>query len=91
MFRAGIEDALTYRGYPGSDHALIRTTNALEWLFKEIKRVTRVIGIFPNETSATTMAPEIALRSSEEWALKRYLTMDALKAVGNPTPQLSRH
>jgi len=31
------------------------------------------------------------LRSSEQWALKRYLTMDALEAVGNPNPQLSRH
>jgi hypothetical protein len=31
------------------------------------------------------------LRSSEEWALKRYLTMDALDVVGKSNPQLSRH
>ncbi len=40
--------------------------------------------VFPNETSAT-LATAIALRSSEQWALKRYLTMDALEAVGNQT------
>jgi hypothetical protein len=31
------------------------------------------------------------VRSSEEWALKRYLTMDALDVLGKPNPQLSRH
>lgn len=91
VFEAGIDDALTYLSYPGKHHARIRTTNMLERLFKEVKRRTRVVGVFPNETSATTLATEIALRSSEEWALKRYLTMDALEAVGKPNPQLSRH
>jgi putative transposase len=91
VFEAGIGDALTYLSYPGSHHAKIRTTNMLERLFKEVKRRTRVVGVFPNETSASTLATEIALRSSEEWALRRYLTMDTLEAVEKPNPQLSRH
>jgi len=90
LFEAGIEDALTYLSFPGSHHIRIRTTNMLERLFKEVKRRTRVVGVFPNETSASTLATEIALRSSEEWALRRYLTMDALEAE-KPNPQLSRH
>jgi putative transposase len=91
VFEAGIEDALTYLSYPGSHHAKLRTTNMLERLFKEVKRRTRVVGVFPNETSASTLVTEIALRSSEEWALRRYLTMDALEAVEKPNPQHSRH
>jgi putative transposase len=91
VFEAGIEDALTYLGYPGSHHARIRTTNMLERVFEEVKRRTKVVGVFPNETSASTLATEIALRSSEQWALKRYLTMDALKVVEKPNPHLSRH
>ena len=91
VFEAGIGDALTYLGYPGSHHARIRTTNMLERLFREVKRRTRVVGVFPSETSATTLATAIVLRSSEEWALKRYLTMDALEAAKKPNPQLSRH
>jgi putative transposase len=69
VFEAGIEDALTYLSFPGSHHAKLRTTNMLERLFEEVKRRTRVVGDFPNETSASTLATEIALRSSEEWAL----------------------
>ena len=91
VFEAGIEDALTYLRYPGSHHARIRTTNMLERLFKEVKRRTRVVGVFPSETSANTLATEIALRSSEEWALRRYLTMETLEAAGKPNPQLPRH
>lgn len=90
VFEAGIGDALAYLRYPGSHHARLRTTNVLERLFKEVKRRTKVVGVFPNETSAATLATEIMLRSSEEWALKRYLTMDALKTVEKPNPQYSR-
>jgi transposase-like protein len=91
VFEAGMSEALTYLGYPGIHHARIRSTNMLERLFKEVKRRTRVVGVFPNETSASTLATEIALRSSEEWALKRYLTMDTFEGIEKPNPQLSRH
>jgi putative transposase len=85
VFEAGIGDALTYLTYPGSHHARIRTTNMLERLFREVKRRTRVVAVFPNEVSASTLATEIALRSSEQWALKRYLTMDTFEALEKPT------
>jgi transposase-like protein len=62
----------------------------LERLFKEVKRRTKVVGVFPNETGACALATEIVLRSSEEWALKRYLVLDALKATEKPNPQHSR-
>jgi putative transposase len=91
VFERGIEDALTYLSFPGSHHARLRTTNVLERLFKEVKRRTRVVGVFPDETSASTLATEIVLRSSEEWELRRYLTMDALEAAEKPNPQHSRH
>jgi putative transposase len=90
VFEAGIEHALTYLRYPGSHHTKIRTTNVLERLFKEVKRRTRVVGVFPNETSASTLATEIMLRSSEEWALKRYLSMEALEAAEESNLQRSR-
>jgi putative transposase len=89
VFEAGIGHALTYLRYPGSHHAKLRTTNVLERLFKEVKRRTRVVGVFPNETSASTLATEIMLRSSEEWALKRYLSMEALEAAQESNPQYS--
>ena len=67
VFEAGIREALTYLSFPGIHHSKLRTTNMLERLFREVKRRTRVVGVFPNETSANTLAMEIALRSTEEW------------------------
>ncbi len=90
VFEAGIEDALTYLRYPGSHHVRIRTTNMLERLFKEVKRRARVVGVYPSETSANILTTEIALRNSEEWTLKPYLTIDTLEEAEKPNPQLSR-
>jgi putative transposase len=60
VFEAGIDDALSYLSFPGNHHARLRTTNMLERLFREVKRRTRVVGVFPNEVSASTLATEIA-------------------------------
>jgi transposase-like protein len=56
---------------------------------RDLKGVRLVIS--DSETSASILATAVALRSSEEWALKRYLTMDALEEAKKPNPQLSRH
>ncbi len=77
----GLDDALTYLHFPGPHHRLIRTTNMLERLFRELKRRTRVVGVFPNEASALDLATAVILRASEDWALRRYLDMSPLKAV----------
>jgi putative transposase len=56
VFEARISGALAYLGYPGSHHARLRTTNMLERLFKEVKRRTKVVRFFLNETSVSTLA-----------------------------------
>jgi putative transposase len=86
VFEAGIADTLTYLSYPGLHHTRIRTTNMLERVFEEIKRRTRVVGVFPNEMSASTLATEIALRSSEQWALRRYLRMERSRSSRKTQP-----
>jgi putative transposase len=63
----------------------------LERLLKEVKRRMRAVGVFPNETSASTLATETPLWSSEEWVLRRYLTVDALNEVEKPNSQHLRH
>jgi transposase-like protein len=78
--QAGLDAALSYLDFPSSHHRLIRTTNGLERLFEEVKRRTRVIRIFPNEPSAANLATAVALRASEDWALRRYLDMEPYRA-----------
>ena len=77
----GLDEALTYTSFPSSHHRLIRTTNGLERVFREVKRRTRVVGVFPNEQSAETLATAVLLRVSEDWAERKYLDMDPLHAL----------
>ena len=77
----GLDEALTYTAFPSSHHRLIRTTNGLERVFREVKRRTRVVGVFPNEQSAETLATAVLLRVSEDWAERRYMDMDPLHAL----------
>jgi transposase-like protein len=77
----GLDEALTYTSFPSSHHRLIRTTNGLERVFREVKRRTRVVGVFPNEQSAETLATAVLLRVSEDWSERKYLDMAPLDAL----------
>jgi len=87
VLQNGIGEALTFLAFPSGHQRLLRTTNGLERLFGEVKRRTRVIGVFPNETSANNLCTAVILRASEEWALKRYLDMTVLEAMNRLTEE----
>ena len=55
----------------------LRTSNSLERLSKEVKRRTRVAGLFPNEASLLRLVTAILAEVSEEWETGRiYLQID---------------
>jgi len=70
-----IPEGLTVLTFPEEHRKRIRTNNLTERLNKEIKRRTRVVGIFPNEASCLRLVTAIVMELSEEWLLaKRYLS-----------------
>jgi transposase-like protein len=75
---ANLPEGLTVFAFPASHQRLIRTTNGLERLNQEIRRRTRVVGVFPNETSCLRLVSALAMEMSDEWeAGKVYLTLTA--------------
>jgi transposase-like protein len=74
---ANIPEGLTVFALPPSHRRRLRTVNMLERLNKELKRRTRVAGLFPNEASALRLVSAVAMEISEEWETNRkYLTME---------------
>jgi transposase-like protein len=72
-----LPEGLTVFSFPASHRRLIRTTNGLERLNRELRRRTRVVGIFPNEAACLRLVTALTMEHSEEWqAGKRYLTFD---------------
>lgn len=54
----------------------LRTTNGVERINRELKRRTRVAGLFPNTESLLRLASAILSEISEEWETgKRYVTL----------------
>jgi transposase-like protein len=87
VLQNGLEDALTFLAFPSGHHRLLRTTNGLERLFGEVKRRTKVVGVFPGEVSAANLCTAVVLRATEEWALKRYMDMEPLQAMNRQTDE----
>jgi putative transposase len=74
---ANIPEGLTVFALPLGHRRRLRTINMLERLNKELKRRTRVAGLFPNEASALRLVSAVAMEISDEWETNRkYLTME---------------
>lgn len=71
-----IPEGLTVFSLPAAHRTRLRTVNALERLNQEIRRRTRVVGVFPNEASCLRLVRALAMETSDEWeAGKVYLTL----------------
>jgi transposase-like protein len=70
-----LPEGLTVFAVPTAHQRLLRTTNGLERVNQEIRRRTRVVGIFPNEAACLRLVSAILMEISDEWqASKAYLT-----------------
>ncbi len=55
----------------------LRTSNSLENVNKQVRRRTRIAGLFPNEASLLRLASAVLMEISEEWETgRRYLPKD---------------
>ena len=71
-----VDEGLTVFDFPRSWWRRIRTINGLERLHREIRRRTRVVGIFPHEASALRLISAVLAEIHEEWLTGRqYLNL----------------
>lgn len=71
-----IPEGLTVFSLPDAHHKRTRTSNACETLNSQIKRRTRVVGLFPNEDSLLRLVTAVLIEISETWETgKAYLKL----------------
>lgn len=68
---ANLPQGLTVFAFPEPHRRRIGTTNGLERLNREIRRRTRVVGIFPNEEACLRLVSAILMEISDEWEASR--------------------
>jgi putative transposase len=74
-----IPDGLAVFALPATHRRRLRTSNMVERQNREIRRRTRVSGLFPNEAALLRLVSAILMEVSEEWesADKVYLKLEA--------------
>jgi len=72
------EEVLAYTHFPLAHWRKIRTNNPMENLNSQIKRRSRVVGIFPNRGSIIRLLGTVLLEQNEEWMTgRRYMRFDS--------------
>jgi putative transposase len=66
-----IPEGLTVFAFPVAHRKLIRTTNGVERLHREVRRRARVVSIFPNQASCLRLVSAVLNEVSEEWLTGR--------------------
>ena len=78
----GIEETLTYCDFPSEHWTRIRTNNVIERLNREIRRRTRVVGTFPDGSSALMLVcARLRHVAGTQWGNKKYMNMKHLEAA----------
>ena len=63
----GFNDSMTVMAVPKSLRKIVRTSNHLERLNKELKRRSNVIGVFPNESSIIRLMGAVLMELNEKY------------------------
>jgi len=75
----GLEDSLQCYRFDQIDHRKISSTNTLERLNREIRRRSKVVGIFPNKDSYIRLITTYLIEYEEEWQSGRaYVSVQSL-------------
>jgi transposase-like protein len=68
---SNLPEGLMVFSFPGGFRRLLRTTNGVERLHREVRRRARVVSIFPNKASCLRLVSAVLSEISEEWLTGR--------------------
>jgi transposase-like protein len=78
----GLEDSLQFYGFPEFDQKKVASTNVVERLFREVRRRSRVVGVFPSTEAYVRLLSCYLIEYSEDWITeKSYVRKEAIETM----------
>ncbi len=82
ILEEGLEDSLIFFDFPSLDSRKVSSNNMIERLNKEIRRRTKVVGVFPNPESNVRLVTIYLMEYSEDWSVSRsYLSETSIAEI----------
>ena len=79
-----IPETLTFLDHAAPEHRrLLKTTNSMEHDHAEVRRRSRVVRIFPNESSLIRLLGALAIERNEQWMERRYMVFKPDQSTQN--------
>lgn len=76
-----LDEVLTFYSFPPEHWKKISSTNPLERLNREIRRRTRVVGVFPSKNSCRRLMGMVLVEQHEEWITRIYMDPEKLREL----------
>jgi transposase-like protein len=76
-------DILAYKSFPKEHWRRIHSTNLVERLNKEIKRRTKVVGVFPDQPAVIRLVGTLLIEIDDDWRAtqRRYFSSDSMQLL----------
>jgi len=78
-------DILVYKTFPKEHWRRIHSTNMLERLNKEVKRRTKVVGVFPDQSSVIRLVGTLLMETDDDWRAtqRKYFSLESMQLLTN--------
>lgn len=85
---AAEDDILAYKSFPKDHWRRIHSTNLVERLNKEVKRRTKVVGVFPDRPAVFRLVGSILKEIDDDWrtGARQYFSQESMLLVTQPHP-----
>jgi transposase-like protein len=79
-------DILAYKTFPNEHWRRIHSTNLVERLNREVKRRTKVVGVFPDQPSVIRLVGTLLIEIDDDWRAtqRKYFSPDSMQLLIDP-------